>query len=96
MEGVGVQGPRSCQGGLSSVALALGSIKNFKLKLSTFHSPQPYCIRQKMKRKSEAPGNGKAKKRAISDEEAHQNFRKGLFDSGVLEDYTNYYAASQP
>ncbi|KAJ4287201.1 putative component of NuA3 histone acetyltransferase complex [Kalmusia sp. IMI 367209] len=49
-----------------------------------------------MKRKNDAPPNGKSKKRAISDDEAHQNFRKGLFDSSVLADYTNYYAASQP
>ena len=49
-----------------------------------------------MKRKNEAPANGKSKKRAISDEEAHQNFRKGLFDSSVLDNYTKYYADSQP
>jgi hypothetical protein len=50
-----------------------------------------------MKRKSEASVNGKAKKkRAILDEEAHQNFRNGLFDSNSLEGYTSYYAASQP
>ncbi|CAO2656927.1 Nn.00g057300.m01.CDS01 [Neocucurbitaria sp. VM-36] len=49
------------------------------------------------KRKNEAPANGKAtKKRAISDDEAHKNFRKGLFDSKVLDGYTNYYAESQP
>lgn len=49
-----------------------------------------------MKRKNDAPPNGKSKKRAISDDEAHGNFRKGLFDSNVLADYTSYYAASQP
>ncbi|KAF2442327.1 hypothetical protein P171DRAFT_433856 [Karstenula rhodostoma CBS 690.94] len=49
-----------------------------------------------MKRKNTAPPNGKAKKRAISDDEAHGNFRNGLFDTNVLADYTNYYAASQP
>lgn len=50
-----------------------------------------------VKRKNQSPLNGKAnKKRAISDEEAHQNFRKGLFDNEVLEGYTNYYAESQP
>lgn len=49
-----------------------------------------------MKRKSEAPANGKTKKRAISDAEAHAKFRKGLFDENVLEGYTNYYATSQP
>lgn len=49
-----------------------------------------------MKRKNEAPANGKAKKRAISDDEAHKNFRKGLFDAAVLEGYTKYYATSQP
>jgi len=49
------------------------------------------------KRKNEAPANGKAKKkRAISDNEAQKNFRDGLFDSQVLEGYTNYYAHSQP
>ncbi|CAI6332142.1 unnamed protein product [Periconia digitata] len=49
-----------------------------------------------MKRKSETPANGKAKKRAISDEEAHDKFRDGLFDSKVLEGYTDYYVTSQP
>ncbi|KAF2730209.1 hypothetical protein EJ04DRAFT_445566 [Polyplosphaeria fusca] len=49
-----------------------------------------------MKRKSETPANGKAKKRAISDDEAHQNFRGGLFNAKVLQAYTDYYAASQP
>lgn len=49
-----------------------------------------------MKRKNDAPANGKSKKRAISDAEAHQNFRSGLFDPKVLQGYTDYYAASQP
>lgn len=49
-----------------------------------------------MKRKNEAPANGNSKKRAISDDEAHKNFRDGLFDSKVLADYTSYYATSQP
>lgn len=49
------------------------------------------------KRKNNAPANGKAKKkRAISDDEAHKNFRDGLFESKVLDDYTKYYADSQP
>ena len=49
------------------------------------------------KRKSEVSTNGKAKKkRAISDDEAHKNFREGLFDHEVLNGYTNYYAESQP
>ncbi|KAF2707722.1 hypothetical protein K504DRAFT_383158 [Pleomassaria siparia CBS 279.74] len=49
-----------------------------------------------MKRKSETRLNGKSKKRAISDDEAHDNFRNGLFDTEVLQDYTNAYASSQP
>ncbi|OAL55937.1 hypothetical protein IQ07DRAFT_583368 [Pyrenochaeta sp. DS3sAY3a] len=49
------------------------------------------------KRKNEAPANGKAKKkRAISDSEAQGNFRAGLFDTKVLDGYTQYYADSQP
>jgi hypothetical protein len=49
------------------------------------------------KRKNQASANGQAKKkRAISDDEAHKNFRDGLFESKVLEGYTNYYAESQP
>jgi hypothetical protein len=49
------------------------------------------------KRKNQSPVNGQAKKkRAISDDEAHKNFRDGLFDSKVLEGYTSYYAESQP
>jgi hypothetical protein len=49
-----------------------------------------------MKRKNNAPPNGKSKKRAISDGEAHGNFRNGLFDPSVLAGYTDSYAASQP
>jgi hypothetical protein len=49
-----------------------------------------------MKRKNEAPLQGKSKKRAISDLEAQKNFRSGLFDGAVLQDYTKSYAASQP
>ena len=49
------------------------------------------------KRKNQAPANGQVKKkRAISDDEAHKNFRAGLFDKKVLEGYTSYYAESQP
>ena len=48
------------------------------------------------KRKNQSPANGKSKKRAISDEEAHKNFDKGLFDGKRLAGYTNYYAESQP
>ncbi|KAH3948209.1 hypothetical protein HBI56_125500 [Parastagonospora nodorum] len=49
------------------------------------------------KRKNRAPSNGQPKKkRAISDDEAHKNFRSGLFDGKVLEGYTKYYAESQP
>jgi hypothetical protein len=49
------------------------------------------------KRKNQAPSNGQVKKkRAISDDEAHKNFRSGLFDSKVLAGYTDYYAKSQP
>lgn len=49
-----------------------------------------------MKRKNDAPANGKSKKRAISDDEAQRNFRKGLFDSKVLKDYSQQYAKSEP
>ncbi|KAF2467477.1 uncharacterized protein BDR25DRAFT_62810 [Lindgomyces ingoldianus] len=49
-----------------------------------------------MKRKNEAAANGSSKKRAISDTEAQSNFRKGLFDAKVLQQYTDFYATSQP
>ena len=49
------------------------------------------------KRKNGNAINGQAKKkRAISDNDAHKNFRNGLFDSKVQEGYTKYYAESQP
>ena len=48
------------------------------------------------KRKNQSPANGKSKKRAISDDEAHKNFDEGLFDSKRLAGYTKYYAESQP
>ena len=49
-----------------------------------------------MKRKSDTPANGKSKKRAVSDQEAHSHFRDGLFDGTVLDAYTQAYATSQP
>jgi hypothetical protein len=49
------------------------------------------------KRKNQAQANGQAKKkRAISEDEAHKNFRNGLFEGKVRDDYTDYYAKSQP
>lgn len=49
------------------------------------------------KRKNESSRNGQVKKkRAISDEDAHNNFRAGLFDGEVLKGYTECYATSQP
>jgi hypothetical protein len=48
------------------------------------------------KRKNQSPANGKSKKRAISDDEAHKNFDEGLFESKRLSGYTKYYAESQP
>ncbi|OCL09933.1 hypothetical protein AOQ84DRAFT_10135, partial [Glonium stellatum] len=49
-----------------------------------------------MKRKNDAPANGKSKKRALSDDEAQRNFRKGLFNPEVLKDYSQQYAKSAP
>ena len=49
------------------------------------------------KRKNDAVANGQVtKKRAISDDDARNNFRSGLFDANVLDGYTNDYAQSQP
>ena len=48
------------------------------------------------KRKNQSPANGKSKKRAISDDEAHKNFDEGLFESKRLAGYTKYYAESEP
>jgi hypothetical protein len=49
------------------------------------------------KRKNQASANGQVKKkRAISEIEAHKNFRNGLFEGKVREGYTDYYAKSQP
>ena len=49
-----------------------------------------------MKRKNDAPANGKSKKRAISDDEAQRNFRKGFFDPKVLKGYSQQYEKSKP
>lgn len=80
-------------------------------KISSYQQPHPAsdlssarqladtCVvapTARMKRKNEAPVQGKSKKRAISDDEAQKNFREGLFESAVLQDYTKAYAASQP
>ena len=58
------------------------------------------CITQiiAMKRKNveEQVANARPKRRALSDEEAHSNFRSGLFDDAVLKDYTTEYSASKP
>ncbi|CAK7200523.1 putative component of NuA3 histone acetyltransferase complex [Sporothrix eucalyptigena] len=51
------------------------------------------------KRKAEAPVDKKSTKRVkkvISPEVAKQHFRKGLFDSSVLNAYTSEYAESEP
>ena len=49
------------------------------------------------KRKNQAQANGQAKKkRALSEDEAHKNFRNGLFESKVRDGYTDYYAKSRP
>jgi prolyl 3-hydroxylase /prolyl 3,4-dihydroxylase len=51
-----------------------------------------------MKRKNEGPDQlaSKAKKRAISDEEAKKCFHYGLFSPAMLEHYTKQYADSEP
>jgi hypothetical protein len=50
-----------------------------------------------MKRKNEdKASNGSSKKRALSENEVQQSFRRGLFDDSVLSDYTKEYAHSQP
>lgn len=59
---------------------------------------QPTLTENMVKRKAQdnPAANGKSKKRALSDDEARSNFRKGLFDTKVLGDYQNQYAESQP
>lgn len=55
-----------------------------------------------MKRKAQDPAQTvvtdekPSKKRALSKKDAQADFRKGLFDSSVLSDYTQQYANSQP
>lgn len=51
-----------------------------------------------VKRKNEAPQaqHGKSKKRAISDDEARENFREGLFEGEVLRRYREDYGGSEP
>lgn len=53
-----------------------------------------------MKRKIEdsAHSNGApaSKKRALSDVEAKQNFRDGLFDNTILKTYQTEYSISEP
>lgn len=72
-------------------------------KISSFqNSPHNLCLPKyhrgfyNMKRKNDTPANGTSKKRAISDSDAEKNFRAGLFDSKVLQDYTQQYAKSAP
>ncbi|CAK7214440.1 putative component of NuA3 histone acetyltransferase complex [Sporothrix curviconia] len=51
------------------------------------------------KRKAEAPAgetSAKRVKKVVSPETAKQRFRKGLFDSAVLDSYTKEYAESEP
>jgi len=51
-----------------------------------------------MKRKANNgdAANGRAEKRAATDKSVEEHFREGLFDDGVLKQYTSEYAASQP
>jgi hypothetical protein len=54
-----------------------------------------------MKRKAEeelvSKANGSSNKRATSDEGiVKSRFRNGLFDDGVVKDYTDSYAKSHP
>jgi len=53
-----------------------------------------------MKRKNEAQINGsasgRAKRRQLSEEEARESFRAGLFEDKILNDYTSQYASSAP
>jgi len=51
------------------------------------------------KRKNESPANGTAgrtKRRLLSEQEARDSFRDGLFKDQILEDYTQQYAKSEP
>ena len=76
--------------------------KNFELwRISKLASTNLNCdfniqVKRNMKRKNDALANGKSKKRAISDDEAQRNFRKGLFDPKVLKGYSQQYAKLEP
>jgi len=48
------------------------------------------------KRKNDSPANGTAKRRLLSEQEARDSFRDGLFKNQILEDYTQQYAKSEP
>jgi hypothetical protein len=83
------------------VTSASESLRPKFIELGTAHSTlrnqdTPFTATTMPKRKNQAPVKGKSKKRAISDDEAHKNFDKGLFESKRLAGYTDYYAKSQP
>jgi hypothetical protein len=66
-------------------------------KLSNFSSSWKFIANAQMKRKNEdKASNGSSKKRALSENEVQQSFRRGLFDDSVLSGYTKEYAHSQP
>jgi len=48
------------------------------------------------KRKNDSPANGTAKRRLLSEQEARDSFRDGLFKDEILKDYTQQYAKSEP
>jgi len=48
------------------------------------------------KRKNDSPANGTAKRRLLSEQEARDSFRDGLFKDTILQDYTQQYAKSEP
>ena len=65
---------------------------------SLFPTTYPIFLRTIMKRKNDEThaANGKAKKRAPSEDDAKQSFRTDLFATKILEKYKSDYAVSEP
>jgi hypothetical protein len=64
--------------------------------------PTSAALLEKRRREKEAKAMRRKKKHqrrratTAEDREAHKNFRAGLFDGKVREEYTEYYAKSSP
>jgi len=76
------------------------SVPHIELSTCLVHEISIFAteLRRIMKRKNDEKhaANGKAKKRALSEDDVKHSFRTDLFDTTALEKYKTDYAVSKP